>query len=263
MWHETERGDLYVRDNKGFGVPVVFFHAFPFDGRMWEPVSELLQDKARILIPDLPGFGASNDMNLADMSVDLYASTVLGVLNTLGVESFIPVGCSLGSYVVMSLMAHTPERLLGAGICNGRCRADTEEEKAKRKVLAEKVLTSGVEYLFDKVIPRTISAATAADKEKLFQYVQEQFSDGVEAGLFALAARPDRGTVISKFEKPIFSLIGELDQVLNREEQEEMRALMKRPTLCTLKDAGHLAPFEKPIDVAKALFDWIIKEISA
>jgi pimeloyl-ACP methyl ester carboxylesterase len=263
MWHETERGDLYVRDSKGFGVPIIFFHPFPFDGRIWEPVGQLLQDKARIIIPDLPGFGASNDMNLAEMSVDLYASTVLEVLNTLGVDTFIPIGCSLGSYVVMSLMAHTPERLLGAGICNGRSRADTEEEKAKRKILAEKVLASGVEYLLDKVVPKTISAATEADKAILIQYVQEQFSDGVEAGLYALAGRPDRTTIMASFEKPILSVVGQLDQVINREEQDSMRALMKRPTLCDIKDAGHLSPFEKPVVVAKAIFDWMMKEISA
>ena len=43
----------------GAGPPVVLLHAFPLSGAMWRPQLGALSHAARVIAPDLPGFGRS------------------------------------------------------------------------------------------------------------------------------------------------------------------------------------------------------------
>ena len=49
---------LHFRD-VGRGPPVVLLHAFPLTGEMFEPQWTALLGRARVIVPDLRGFGAS------------------------------------------------------------------------------------------------------------------------------------------------------------------------------------------------------------
>src|SRR5439155_24475617 len=70
---------LYTRD-RGSGQAILLLHAFPLNGRMWEPQLDVLAARARLLAPDLPGFGLS-PRPLAAPALDDYAREVLGVLD--------------------------------------------------------------------------------------------------------------------------------------------------------------------------------------
>ena len=50
--------DLYYEEY-GQGIPVIFLHGFPFDHTIWEPLVPLLRRDARMILPDLRGFGRS------------------------------------------------------------------------------------------------------------------------------------------------------------------------------------------------------------
>ncbi|HNA32830.1 MAG TPA: hypothetical protein PL106_06880, partial [Flavobacteriales bacterium] len=49
--HHVERGQ---------GIPLVLLHGFPFDHTLWLPQLEELTDAARMIAPDLRGFGGSH-----------------------------------------------------------------------------------------------------------------------------------------------------------------------------------------------------------
>ena len=51
---------LHVRE-AGSGEPVVLVHGLGVSGRYLEPLGELLAARRRILVPDLPGWGRSED----------------------------------------------------------------------------------------------------------------------------------------------------------------------------------------------------------
>jgi pimeloyl-ACP methyl ester carboxylesterase len=45
---------------EGSGPPLVLMHGSPADGRAWNRVVPFLKDRFRLLMPDLPGYGASD-----------------------------------------------------------------------------------------------------------------------------------------------------------------------------------------------------------
>ena len=51
-------GALYTRDF-GHGETIALIHAFPLNGRMWQPQIEALTGRFRLIAPDLAGFGLS------------------------------------------------------------------------------------------------------------------------------------------------------------------------------------------------------------
>jgi pimeloyl-ACP methyl ester carboxylesterase len=45
---------------EGVGLPLVLVHGSPADGRAWNRVAPFLKDRFRLVMPDLPGYGASD-----------------------------------------------------------------------------------------------------------------------------------------------------------------------------------------------------------
>ena len=51
--------DIYIGD-EGKGIPLVLVHGFLGSSRMWEPQIDFFKDYFRVITPDLPGYGKSN-----------------------------------------------------------------------------------------------------------------------------------------------------------------------------------------------------------
>jgi len=62
----------------GTGPAVLLLHGTPSPGEDWLPLAEELAPRYRVLIPDLPGYGASPP--LASSSVDSRAALISRVL---------------------------------------------------------------------------------------------------------------------------------------------------------------------------------------
>ena len=100
---------LYTRD-VGAGQAILMLHAFPLNSRMWEPQLDALAASARLLAPDLPGFGLSPAPTTAP-SLDDYARQVIAVLDTLAVSRVVVVGLSMGGYLAFRLLTELGPRL--------------------------------------------------------------------------------------------------------------------------------------------------------
>jgi pimeloyl-ACP methyl ester carboxylesterase/membrane protein DedA with SNARE-associated domain len=91
---------------------VLLLHGNPGRGRDLEPLAERLRG-LRVLVPDLPGFGASTP-RLRDYGIEAQARRMLAFLDALGVERAHGVGFSLGGGVAIELGALAPERMASA-----------------------------------------------------------------------------------------------------------------------------------------------------
>ena len=89
-----------AHEDLGSGAPWLFLHGFPLTRRMWEP-QRPLAGHARLVLPDLRGFGASPARSPATM--DAMAEDVLALADALGLERFGLAGFSMGGYVALAL----------------------------------------------------------------------------------------------------------------------------------------------------------------
>lgn len=67
--------DIYV-DDIGKGFPLVLLHGFLGSSIMWKPQIEYLKKNYRVIAPDLPGFGKSNNIKACN-SIKCMAETIL------------------------------------------------------------------------------------------------------------------------------------------------------------------------------------------
>jgi len=89
----------------GTGSPVVLVHGNTGSSTWWSQVMDL--PGHRVIAPDLPSFGRSEPLEVAD--IDVYADHLAAFITALKLQQPAVVGHSLGGGVVMSMAARHPE----------------------------------------------------------------------------------------------------------------------------------------------------------
>ena len=105
---------LAVRDLRPRGAshrtPLVLVHGSPGSGDVFRGLTNRLGTDRRLLVPDLPGFGASST-RIPDYSFRSHARYLLELLDRLGVERAHLLGFSMGGGVVVQMAAQEPSRV--------------------------------------------------------------------------------------------------------------------------------------------------------
>lgn len=91
-------------------IPVVLVHGSPGSGEVLEKLAGLLTPRFRVIVPDLPGFGASAH-DLPDYSFRAHGEYLVELLDALHVDRAQFVGFSMGGGVVLSITDLAPQRV--------------------------------------------------------------------------------------------------------------------------------------------------------
>jgi len=91
-------------------IPVILVHGSPGSSRIFRSLTAALSTSFRMIVPDLPGFGASS-RNLPDYSFRAHARYLLELLDALRLPKAQFVGFSMGGGVVLSLADLAPQRV--------------------------------------------------------------------------------------------------------------------------------------------------------
>jgi pimeloyl-ACP methyl ester carboxylesterase len=73
----------------------------------------------------------------------------------------------------------------------------------------------------------------------------------------AIMLRADSRESLRSVRCPALVLCGEHDQLTPRDLHDEMAALMPGAALVVLPECGHMSTLEKPLDVNRALQNWL------
>ncbi|MBR6466954.1 MAG: alpha/beta fold hydrolase [Desulfovibrio sp.] len=107
---EAVLGDLHIRYREaGQGFPVLLLHGSFCTGASFAPLARMLSARFRVLVPDLPGHGASRPAPPSWTTPDL-ARHMLAFLDALGIGQVHAAGHSMGGDVAMSLGVLAPKR---------------------------------------------------------------------------------------------------------------------------------------------------------
>lgn len=254
---------MHVREY-GDGPVVVLLHAFPCDGRMWEPQAQRIAAAGwRVLVPDLPGFGQSpllaDDPDLAPV-----ADAVLAELDARDISRAIVGGVSLGGYVAMAIVRARPSLLAGLALCDTKASADGEEARANRERLALLAVEAGPEVgrvLEQAVLPGLLGDTTRASRPEAVARVRGWLADADAETVAwyqrAMARRPDSVADLADADLPTLVVWGEEDALSDRSEQDRMTAAVSDATLVVVPGVGHLANVEAPDAVSSALVQYL------
>jgi pimeloyl-ACP methyl ester carboxylesterase len=243
----------------------LLIHGYPFDHAMWDGVAAAILRAvpgARVLAPDLPGFGKRPPPAPEHApSLDALADDLSSTLDKAGIDEAIVAGMSMGGYVALALAERHGGCVAGLALIDSRAAADANEARAGRRRMIEKIRAAG---------PKGPEEAARAALPKLFApgrdedpaYAQYALDGAAKAGarglcyaLEAMARRPDRTQALRDLALrgvPITIVHGTADRFIPLDEARTLaREIGAR--FVEVPGAGHAAPVEDPAAVAAAI----------
>jgi pimeloyl-ACP methyl ester carboxylesterase len=253
---EVNEDQIHVIE-RGSGEPVVFLHAFPLEGAMWDYQLDALETSYRCLAFDMPGFGGSPPpADPKQASMKHWANLVVGALDQLGVEKATFVGASMGGYVATAVLRHHPGRVAGLVLADSRARSDDAGQVSRRSDQQQQVRGGQEVVSLAKGLVEGYLSSGSMARPELVTYVHALAEGGTPEGwiaaLEAMKNRPDSMLVLRQAKVPSMVMVGELDRVSPIAEARSLR-LMLKGELVIIPNVGHVPNIEDPIAFNEAL----------
>jgi 3-oxoadipate enol-lactonase len=242
-------------DDRGSGLPVVLLHAFPVDRRIWRHQLAGLSDVARVVIPDLRGFG-QNKTTGAFTLVDL-ADDVKSLVDSLGLGKVVLCGLSMGGYVTQALAAKYPTVVRGVILADTKSEADTPDGKAARDKMIALVKEKGSKAVAEQMLPKMLAPDMIKADQPVVAEVRSMMEscppDTIATASRAMRDRPDRTADMARLKVPALVIVGEHDATISRDVATKLAQTIQNGRLHVVPGAGHLSPIESPDDVTAAI----------
>lgn len=241
---------------------VLLVHGIPTNGQLWREVAPRLSARARVLAPDLLGYGESDPPAGAAVDLVAHAAYLVELLDVLGVPSASVVGHDIGGGVAQILAVRHPERVSRLGLVNSVCYDSwpIPEMKALKATapLVERMpaglATGGIKLWLRR-------GFVHADRADLFlDLFLAPFSTPEGLDVFVDHARAldskhteEIAPMLRDLRIPAAVVWGVQDPFLEVRWAERIAADIPTAELTRIEDASHFAPADAPEAVADAL----------
>jgi pimeloyl-ACP methyl ester carboxylesterase len=189
------------------------------------------------------------------------AAVVKRLLDREGVERCILIGHSMGGYIALAFSELYPERLRAFGLFHSTAYADSEDSKAGRRKSSAFIREYGVAPFIRQSVPNLFAAGTRQERPRLVEERIALYSGFLPQALIAyqqaMMERPDRVSVLKRFEGPVLFIIGEKDQLILPEQSFAQAHLPALSFLSVLPDSGHLGMLEEPAAGAASIQSFV------
>jgi 3-oxoadipate enol-lactonase len=242
---------------RGQGKAVVLLHGFPFDHTIWEDVCVRLEGHARLILPDLRGFGKSPVPD-GIYSMRLMAEDVAALMDKLALQKAVIVGHSMGGYIGLAFAQAYPDHVSGLAMVTSQAAADTPERRAGRLRLADEIKRKGLKAVVSANLERYSPHAEV--RERCRPLMLNCPKKGAIAALKGMAERQDMLEFLSHLQVPGVVVAGGADVIVTPEKAREMAQIMPRGWMVEVPGGGHMPMFEAPEIVAQALMDLLARD---
>lgn len=247
----VDGGTLHYLE-RGEGTPLVLLHAYPLTGACFAPQLEALADCARVIVPDLRGFGDSSPVS-GTLSVERLGQDVLALLDALELGQAVVGGVSLGGYVAMAALREDPSRVRGLVLIDTQAQADDAAAKENRERAAQAALDGGIDAVVEAMIPKLLAPdAPEPVRHQVEAMIRQNRPETCAAMQRGMALRPDSRELLSRFGGRALVLHGTADAAVPMARAQQMAELLS-VEVTRIEGAGHLPPLEQPGAVNAAL----------
>jgi pimeloyl-ACP methyl ester carboxylesterase len=251
--------DFYYYDY-GSGKPVVLVHGFAEDAGIWKDQIDFLQKQFRLLVPDLPGCGASPH-NEQNRGLEDVPEMIRIILDKEEIDEMVLIGHSMGGYIALAFAAKYGNRLKGLGLFHSTAYPDSEEKKTLRRKSIDFIMEHGEEEFIKSNLPNSFSTDFKVGHSTTVRELVRKYSNLTPESLIsysrAMMMRPDRRSLLKELNKPIMFIIGEEDIILPLQESLEQTYIPDLAFIHLLKNTGHMGMIEHPELTSGWLADFI------
>ncbi|HYH91734.1 MAG TPA: alpha/beta fold hydrolase [Candidatus Saccharimonadales bacterium] len=241
--------------DSGSGRPILLLHAFPVDRRLYAGLASRLE-AGRLIVPDLPGFGATPLGSDAPdvLSVDDLAAALIGWLDRLGLPPVVLGGTAIGGYTALEVAQRRPDLVAGMVLIGCKPAPDAPDKRAEREAVARLALASGSAAVADELAGLPLAdAADASTRALVRRMIEEADPRGIAGLVRGIAGRPDPVPALHALRVPVLVVAGTEDRFSRLEDQRALAALVPGARLVEIDGAGHFPSLERPAEVASAI----------
>lgn len=214
---------------------VLILHGWGANIQSMRPVSNIIADRYRILMLDLPGFGESEEPATVFDSYD-YADLIIKFLNALNIEKATLIGHSFGGKISSIIAAKNPERVKKMVLIDSAGLIPKRGVNYYAKVYSYKVK----KWLFNHLpIP---------DKENRRKKYQEKYgsddyknSSGIMRKIMVTVVNENIRDLLKDIKCEVLLIWGENDDATPLYMGEIFEKEIEDSGLVVLKDSGHFS----------------------
>ncbi len=224
-YHISGRGDRWL----------LFLHGWGTDHKSFMPVIDKINSRYRILAPDLPGFGGTDEPDTI-FGVDDYATYVKALLDKLDIHDPVVIGHSNGGRIAAALAEV--------------CRIDKMILVDSAGIKPKRTLSYHMRVCMYKTVKRVLLAL--GRRELLKKYSKNKGSeDYIKASdkMKAVMSRlinEDMQNRLVKLDIPVLLFWGEKDTATPYSDAVKMNSLIRDSGIVTVKNGGHYSFLDDP-----------------
>lgn len=247
---ETLRYDLL---SEGGDSTIVLLHSLAMDATIWTGLAGLLNGKATIYAPDLPGHGRDPRGN--PESVESMADAVAELLRELHLTDVTLIGMSLGGSVAQAVTIRHPEPIAGLGLIDTTAWYGDDAPAAwadRARQAREKGLSSLAGFQLERWFTDEFRESAPELCATLLDIFRRNDIDAYAKSCSALGAMDLRAR-LHEISVPTAIVVGELDTATPPAHAEALAAAIAGSTFTVIPRCKHLSALERPADVIAAL----------
>jgi len=241
---------------KGEGKAILLIHGFPMNASIWNKFSARLSSSFKVISVDLPGFGGS-PLLPGQFSLEDVADVIIKNLKRKEISQVIPIGHSLGGYVVLAMVNKAPELFPGFGLFHSTALADSPEKKESRNKVIEFIKKNGGKAFTSNFIAPLFSNSEHPDVPFVREMNMKTEAPTLIAYLKAMRDRQDKLDLLESFKKPILIIAGAKDPGIPVSSIHEQSRLSSNVTVKILGDQAHMGLVEDVETTSSIVYEFV------
>ncbi|MGA8633864.1 MAG: alpha/beta hydrolase [Candidatus Dormiibacterota bacterium] len=228
-------------EDRGTGRPLLLLHGWGVSSELFAPILDALEPGRRLIVPDLPGFGATPEPGSA-WSVHDYAAWCVALLDRLGIGTIDLIGHSNGGRIGIVMAATYPGRVGRMVLVGSAGIRPRQTLRSVARVRSYKLLRAAERSgAWPAALRR--AAARRADQRGSADY---RAVSGVMRGTLVRVVNEDLRSLLPQLHLPVLLIWGEHDTETPLDDGRLMEQLIPDAGLVVFEGAGHYAYLEQP-----------------
>ncbi len=249
----------YGFDDHSGGTPILCLNGMTQTTMSWKSQANHLVTHAPVITYDARGQGDS-EVGEAELTLEVHAGDVAGLLEHLGVEAAHFVGFSHGARVALAAANHHPERMERLVVCSATAEPTMLAQvivRAWREILE----LGGLEAMSWAALPTILGDRFVEANKNLIDgiikaSVQRNNPEGVARLLEGMMAYPSLAELAEGVDAPTLVVSGEHDLLVDAEGAAQLAALCGGEHV-EIPGVAHTVPIEAPEAFREAIIPFL------
>ena len=251
------------------GEAVVFVHGNPDSGSDWMPLMTRIAPFARVIAPDLPGFGAADARGDNDYTIYSYARFLDGVIRSLGVHRVHLVAHDYGGPFAAAWAADHPDRVASVTFINTGVLVDYRWHRMARlwrtPIVGELVMRALRRGVTAKVLARENPGLSAAWVDTIVGHLLPEKTRKAVLRLYRSTRPGDMEQLAARLRQPdhdALVVFGDADAYIPAELAHRQVQIFPRVDIRILRGLGHWSWLEDTDAVAEHVVPFLQQRMS-